>query len=94
MYALYERFLDPVISSKGRAEPSRIETAGTYAYTAAERIYRRVVAVAKSALGDEHPRVAQSLEAYADLLNETNRQERAQELSLRANAIRAKHSNQ
>ncbi len=65
MSALYERFLDPVISSKGKAEPSRVGTAGTYAYTAAERIYRRAVAVAKSALGNEHPRVAQSLEAYA-----------------------------
>ena len=63
-------------------------------YEEAERIYRRAVAVAESALGNEHLRVAQSLEAYASLLNETNRQERAQELSLRANAIRTKHSNQ
>ena len=43
-------------------------------------------------LGSEHIAVATVLENYADLLRETNREDEATQLEQRAQAIRAKHT--
>jgi hypothetical protein len=44
----------------------------------------------ETALGPEHPDVATSLENYAALLRETEREDEAEEMEARAHAIRAK----
>ncbi len=62
-------------------------------YTEAEPLYQRSLAWEK-ALGPEHPNVATSLENYATVLRETEREDKAEEMEARAHAIRAKHAEQ
>lgn len=57
----------------------------------ANSIYQRALEIREKALGPEHPDVAASLENYADLLRKTNREAQAEELEVRAEAIRAKN---
>lgn len=61
-------------------------------YAEAEPLYKRALAIAEKALGEEHPNVATSLEYYSDLLRKTNRETEAANLEARAKAIRAKHA--
>ncbi len=60
-------------------------------FAEAEPLYQRALAVYEKALGPEHPDVATSLENYAALLRETEREDRAEEMEARAKAIRAKY---
>ena len=61
-------------------------------YAEAESLYQRSLAIRQKALGPEHPRVATSLENYAALLRETDREDKAEEMEARAKAIRVKHA--
>ena len=62
----------------------------------AEPLYKRALTIMETALGPEHPYVAQALENYAVLLRETGRSSgglrdaEAAEMEARAKAIRAK----
>lgn len=60
-------------------------------YAAAEQSYRRAVAAQEKTLGPEHPDVATTLEAYAAVLARLDRQDEAEELVARYQAIREKH---
>lgn len=51
-----------------------------------------VSAIAEKALGPEHPDAAMSLENYATLLREMNRQVEAEQLDARAKVIRSKRA--
>lgn len=57
-------------------------------YIEAERLYRRALAVWEELLGPDNPWVAEALEKYAELLRQTNRAGKANEMALRAKAIR------
>ncbi len=59
-------------------------------YTEAELLYKRVLRIDEKALGPEHRDVATSLENYAALLRETDREDKAEEMEARAKAIRVK----
>ena len=48
--------------------------------------------ILEKALGPEHPNVAQVLASYAELLRETKREDEAEKMEARAQAIRAKHA--
>ena len=61
-------------------------------HTEAEPLYQRSLAIQEKALGPEHPDVATSLENYAKLLSETNRDDEAAEMEARAQAIREKNA--
>ncbi len=61
-------------------------------YAKAEPPYRRSLAILETALGPEHPNVAQGLENYAALLRETGRAAEADKMEARAKAIRAKRA--
>ena len=61
-------------------------------YAEAEPLYKRSLAIWERTLGPEHPNVAQSLENYAALLRETNREAEAARMEARAKTIRAKHA--
>ncbi len=61
-------------------------------YAEAEPLYQRALPIFEKALGPEHPDVAQSLENYAALLRETEREDKAEEMEARAMAIRVKHA--
>jgi tetratricopeptide (TPR) repeat protein len=61
-------------------------------YTEAERHYQRALTVWEKALGPEHPNVAQCLENYAVVLRKMHREAEAVVLEARAQAIRAKHT--
>ncbi len=58
----------------------------------AEPLYKRSLAIWEKALGPDHPNVATSLENYVDLLRKMGRDEEAEKLEARAQAIRAKHA--
>ncbi len=55
-------------------------------------LYERWLPIAEKALGSEHPNVAQVLENYAALLRKMRREDEAEEMEVRAKAIRAQHS--
>ncbi len=57
-------------------------------------LYQRSLAIREKALGPQHPEVVTSLENYATLPRETERENKAEELEARAKAIRAKHAEQ
>ncbi len=59
-------------------------------YAEAEPLFQRSLAIFEKALGPEHPHVATTLENYAALLRETEREDKAEEMEARAKAIRAK----
>ena len=61
-------------------------------YAEAEPLYQRSLTIVEKALGPEHPLVALSLQNYAALLRETNREAEAEKMEARAQAIRAKHA--
>ncbi len=61
-------------------------------YAQAEPLYQRALAIVEKALGPDRPDVAQALENYADLLSRMGRDEGAAKLEARAQAIRAKQS--
>jgi tetratricopeptide (TPR) repeat protein len=61
-------------------------------YAEVELLYQRALAIREKALGPEHPNVAQSLENYAVLLQETGRGAEAAPLDARAKSIRTKHA--
>jgi len=56
----------------------------------AEQLYKQALAIRERVLGPEHPEVAETLEAYASLLERTDRRAEANLLADRAHAIRAK----
>ncbi len=60
-------------------------------YAEAEPHYQRALAILEKVLGPEHPDVATSLENYAALLRETEREDQAEEMEARAKASRAKY---
>jgi len=60
-------------------------------YAAAEQSYRRALAAQEKILGPDHPDVATTLEAYAAVLARLDRQDEAEELVARYQAIREKH---
>lgn len=55
-------------------------------------LYERWLPIAEKALGSEHPDVAQILENYAALLRKMRHEDEAEEMELRAKAIRAQHA--
>ncbi len=59
-------------------------------YAEAEPLYQRALGIYETALGPEHPHVADTLENYADLLRKMERDAEAEEMEKRAKAIRAK----
>ena len=61
-------------------------------YAEAEPLYQRALAIREKALGSQHPDVAAILEKYSRLLRKTNREDEAIKLEQRAQAIRAKHT--
>ncbi len=61
-------------------------------YAEAEPLYKRSLAIREKALGPQHPDVAQSLENYAALLRNMNREDEVAKMEARAKAIRAKHA--
>ena len=63
-------------------------------YAEAEPLYRRALGIMVINLGPEHVLVAISLDNYAVLLRELNRKEEAAKMEARAQAIRAKQSEQ
>jgi hypothetical protein len=56
-------------------------------YAAAEPLLREALELRKASLGEQHPDVAASMTALADLLIETRRFEQARELAAQARAI-------
>ncbi len=62
-------------------------------YAEAEPLYKRSLSIAETALGPEHPQVADSLGNYAWLLRETGREAEADKMEARAKTIRAKRDN-
>ena len=60
-------------------------------YAEAEPLYQRALAIWEKALGPDHPNVAVSLENYASLLCNTNRDAEAAQIEARANTILATH---
>ncbi len=58
-------------------------------YTEAEALYQRCIVITRRTAGENHPTLAKRLAAYARLLAQTNRDERAAELQARVAAIRA-----
>ena len=62
-------------------------------YTEAEPLYQRALAIWEKALGPEHPNVATSLENYAALLRNMNREAEAVQMEAHAKAIRGKSPN-
>ena len=58
----------------------------------AEPLYQRALAIYEKGLGPDHPYMATTLENYAVLLRETQREAKATELQARAKAIRQKHA--
>jgi hypothetical protein len=56
-------------------------------YNEAEPLYRRTLAINEKILGPNHPRLALSLNSYADLLRKTGRKREAARLEKRARAI-------
>ncbi len=61
-------------------------------YAKAEPLYQRAVAIMEKALGTDHPNVATSLENYAELLRNMNRETEAARMEALAETIRAKHA--
>ena len=55
-------------------------------------MFERALAIREKALGPDHPDVATSLENYAAMLREVGRGAEAEEMESRAEAIRAKLS--
>ncbi len=55
-------------------------------------LYERWLPIAEKALGSEHPDVAQVLENYAVLLRKMRREDEAEEMEVRAKAIRANNA--
>ena len=63
-------------------------------YAEAEPFYQRSLAILEKAFVPEYPHVAASLENYANLLRETEREDKAEEMEARAKAIQANHAEQ
>ncbi len=63
-------------------------------YAEAEQLHQRSLAIYEKARGPDHPDVATVLENYADLLSKTGRADEAAKMEARAQAIRAKQSEQ
>ena len=63
-------------------------------YAEAEPLYTRALEIDEKALGPDHPNVATTLENYAALLRETQRNAEATEMEARAKEIRAKHASE
>ena len=61
-------------------------------YAEAEPLYKRSLAIWEKNLGPEHPKVATSLENYADLLRKMDRGAEAEKMEARAKAIHAKQA--
>ena len=55
-------------------------------------MYRGVIAIRERAPGAEHRRVVPVLEAYAELLRDSGRDNEAEQLENRARVIRATHA--
>jgi hypothetical protein len=60
----------------------------------ADSLYRDALAIREKTLGPEHVDVATTLESYAALLRKLNRGAEAEEMEVRAKAIRASHGQQ
>ena len=61
-------------------------------FAQAEPLHQWALTLQRKALGPDHPEVAESLEEYAALLKQTNREAEAAGLEAQARAIRAKLS--
>jgi hypothetical protein len=59
-------------------------------YAQAEPLYQWALTLQRKALGPDHPEVAESLDEYAALLKQINREPEAAEMEAQARAIRAK----
>jgi hypothetical protein len=59
-------------------------------FAQAEPLYQWALTLQRKALGPEHPALAASLEEYAALLKQTNRDGEAADVEKQARAIRAK----
>jgi len=59
-------------------------------FAQAEPLYQWALTLQRKALGPDHPEVADSLEEYAALLKQINREPEAAEMEAQARAIRAK----
>jgi hypothetical protein len=57
----------------------------------AVNFYNRALEDQEQAVGPDHPDIAITLENYAELLRNANRQDEAAKLEARAKTIRAKH---
>ncbi len=60
-------------------------------YAKAEPLYQQALAIRQKVLGPQHPAIALVLDNYSALLRQTDRAAEANELEIRARAIRAKH---
>jgi tetratricopeptide (TPR) repeat protein len=63
-------------------------------YSEAEPLYKRSIGIYENKRGPNSGTVATCLESYAGLLRETNRKAEADELDVRAKAIRVKSHEQ
>ncbi len=60
-------------------------------YTEAEALYQRCIVITRRTVGENHPKLAKRLAAYARLLTHTNQDQRAAQLQARVTMIRAQH---
>ncbi len=80
------------------ALPQGTRTAISVLYSAqgrlaeAEPLFERSLKIRDKALGDEHPKVAESLENFALLLRATERTSEAEAMETRARTIRERHA--
>ncbi len=61
-------------------------------YTEAEALYQRCIVLTRRTVGENHPKLAKRLAAYARLLAHTNQDQRAAQLQARVTVIRAQHN--
>ncbi|MFX0200511.1 MAG: tetratricopeptide repeat protein [Candidatus Hodarchaeota archaeon] len=59
-------------------------------YVQAESFFKRALQIQETKLGLEHPEIAETLENYANLLRKIEKREKAEELEMRAEKIKAK----
>jgi hypothetical protein len=90
-----EQILHILLTPRARAK-TLLAIANTYLddgkYTDAERLFNESISMSEKAVGDDHPDVADGLEAYAVLLRNRNRIPEANRADAHARRIRAKGS--
>ncbi len=88
--------LPPQASAQGISWETHNEAGNQFSQQGkyAEALFRRALAIIEKVVGPDHPKVAATLESYADLLRKTNREYEALKMEARTNAIRALHAQQ